>query len=86
MDYARKGLVGMGSWILNGPGHNKAFSDGLELRHRFYAGPMLVKLDRLNRRCGPEPGMIYRVDRDGLRSIVNGMIHALQHGWDMPPL
>lgn len=87
MDYARKGLIE--AWVhgfLNGPGHNKAFSDGLKLRHRFYAGPMLVELDKLNRRCGPEPGMIYRVDRDGFESIVNGMIHALQHGWDMPPL
>ena len=87
MDYARMGLIE--AWVhgfLNGPGHNKAFSDGLKLRPRYFVGPVLVELDRLNRRCGPEPDMIYRVDRENFESIVNGMILALQHGWDMPPL
>ncbi|HOK43036.1 MAG TPA: ParB N-terminal domain-containing protein [Thermoclostridium caenicola] len=87
MHFARMGLIE--AWIhgfLNGPGHNKAFSDGLKLKRRYYVGPMLVELDKLNRCCGPEPGMIYRVDKDGFEGIVNGMIQALRNGWDMPPL
>jgi len=87
MDYARKGLIE--AWVhgfLNGPGHNKAFSDGLKLKPRYFVGPIPVELDKLKRRCGPEPDMIYRVDREGFESIVNGMIQALRNGWDMPPL
>ena len=87
MDYAKKGLIE--AWVhgfLNGPGHNRAFSDGLKLHRRYFVGPIPVELDELKRCCGPGPGMIYRVDKKGFESIVNGMIHAMRHGWDMPPL
>ena len=76
-------------WIhqyLLSDGNNAPFSDGLKLVPRFYLGPVQVPLSLLNRCCGPEEGMKWRVDPEHFEHKVTRLQEAIQQDPDMPPL
>ena len=88
IEYAELGKLE--EWIhlfLCGEGKNKAFSDGLKLKPRFYFSPQLLELFKFRRCCGPEKYMKYKVDKEYFENHVNNIMTAYNKGnWDMPPL
>ncbi|MFZ5814582.1 MAG: chromosome partitioning protein ParB [Bacillota bacterium] len=75
-------------WIhrfLETDGNNLPMSDGLRLQRRYWIGPVVLPLARIQRCCGPEPTMEYVVDKDGWEQRVHGMIEGLRRGWAPPP-
>lgn len=67
-------------------GHNKLFSDGLKLAHRYYIGPLEMPLGLFARCCGPEETMKYRTEREGFEKHVCALADAIAGGADLPPL
>lgn len=85
--YANKGLLE--EWVhefLMTAGKNPEFSEGLKLQKRYWTGPLEMDLDRIERCCGPEESMEYRVDAGCFRSYVDEMAKSLNKGWESPPL
>jgi hypothetical protein len=67
-------------------GNNKPFSDGLYKAERFWRGPLLVPMSLLERTCGPEPHLPYRVSLEHWQLRISeyaGTFHTLS---DFPPL
>ena len=76
-------------WIdafLRGPAENEAFADGLKLHHRYWLGPVTVKLHHLERCCGPEPYMEYVMPEESWRQRTTTLSRWIRDGWDMPPV
>lgn len=84
---AREGRIE--EWVhvfLLGEGGNRALSDGLKLKKRYWAGPVRVDTNRLMRCCGPEADMEYVLDRDEWEDRIEHFRRAIRSGWDMPPV
>jgi hypothetical protein len=81
----------LGDWVaefLSSPGSdNGALAAALTTRLRWWLGPVLVPLDRLNRLAGP-PGepVMYPVDDDYWRDDVEDLEDKVRDGWDPPPV
>ena len=76
-------------WVhlfLNSVGDNPPFSEGLKLMKRYWLGPILMDLDKLNRCCGPEEDIKYVEPVENWERHVTKMQEAIKNGWDMPPL
>lgn len=76
-------------WVhlfLNSVGDNVPFSEGLKLEKRYWTGPLLIKLDKLRRCCGPEPEMEYFNAHEDWESEIGKFQGLIRNGWDMPPL
>jgi hypothetical protein len=91
LDSARRAAAAneLQSWVvtyLRGPGNNDAFADGLELRKRYWRGPELIALERLERTCGPEPHMPFRQDADSWETRVAQITAGFNHIEAFPPL
>lgn len=77
------------AWVhgyLLSAGRNPAFSEGLRREKRYYLGPMEMELEGLERCCGPEPEMEYRVDAAGFEAHVAELQRAVLAGAGLPPL
>lgn len=80
---------GIEDWVhlfLNSVGDNIPFSEGLKLAKRCWTGPALMDISKLNRCCGPEETMEYRVDEEGWERNIAKFQKLIREGWDMPPL
>lgn len=76
-------------WVhlfLNSVGDNVPFSEGLKLVKRSWIGPVLMDICKLNRCCGPEETMEYRIDSEGWEKDISKFQKLIREGWDMPPL
>lgn len=76
-------------WVhayLTSDGHNKPFSDGLKLTHRYYLGPFSMDISLLERCCGPEDGMKWKVDPADFECRVCSIMEAMRTGTDIPPM
>ena len=73
-------------YLQGGPWTNPGLSAGLRRRARFWIGPVLLDLHALERCCGPEPHMEYRVDAEGWRRKVTSMAGNLIDPLALPPL
>ena len=69
-----------GSWA------NKPLSDGLKLKGRFWLGPTPVRLDNIDRLCGPEEDMIYREPLAQWERRLSQMQASIEDLLDLPPL
>lgn len=67
-------------------GHNKDFSDGLKLFHRYYIGPVKMPLSLFKRCCGPEENMKWKVDKAWFDKHVSELEQVIRREKDMPPL
>lgn len=77
------------AWVhsyLLGPGANRAFSDGLKLRTRFWRDPELLALQALRRTCGPESDMPFHEPLEPWQSRVNAIASSFRELDDFPPL
>ena len=77
------------SWVhryLNGPGNNSTFSEGLAREDRFWRGPFEIELEKLERTCGPEPGMQYWEPADGWVARVATLRDGFRGVEHYPPL
>ena len=86
-EFAKQGRIE--EWVhayLCGEGHNKPFSDGLNLCVRYYTAPIALALSKLSRCCGPEENMPYRVHPEVFERKVRGIMDAAESGADLPPL
>lgn len=76
-------------WVhlfLNAVGDNIPFSEGLKLQRRYWLGPVLMELDKLNRCCGPEEDIKFPVPVENWERHISRMQKLIREGWDMPPL
>jgi hypothetical protein len=73
-------------YLSAGPWANAGLRDGLRLQRRYWIGPLLLPLTRLERCCGPEPGMEFPVPADAWRRNVAGMASGLADPMEIPPL
>lgn len=81
--------LGVENWIhnfLNNEGDNPDFSKGLKLAKRYYLGPVKFKLDLIERICGPEPEMKYKIDPEYFQYYISEMTKSIESGWEVPPL
>ena len=69
-----------GSWA------NVPLSDGLKLKERYWVGPVLVRLDNMDRACGPEEGMTYKEPEEQWDKRLLQIQTSLKEVTDLPPL
>jgi len=74
------------SYLGGGPWANAGLRDGLRRQPRYWTGPHLLPLSRLERCCGPEPAMEYRVPAETWRRKVAGIASHLDDPMGVPPL
>jgi hypothetical protein len=77
-------------WVedfLASPGSdNRALAAALRFEDRSWAGPILLRLDRLQPLAGPDDDVLVTADEDEWERRVDGMVESLGEGWDPPPL
>lgn len=65
---------------------NKAFSDGLYRKERYYIGPIMMPVNFFHRSSGPEEGMKWQVDEDVFEERTNRWMEKLRNVEKLPPL
>lgn len=76
-------------WVhgfLNSVGKNVGLSDGLRLQPRYWIGPLVLPLERLERCCGPESSMEYVMNEERWDAYTGRMAESLAKGWAPPPV
>ena len=76
-------------WVhlfLNSIGNNVPFSEGLKLQKRYWLGPVLIDLDKVNRCCGPEEDIKFFEPLENWERRVSNLQELIKEGWDIPPL
>ena len=77
-------------WVLRyltaGPWANIGLHDGLLLARRSWLGPVLLPLDRMERCCGPEPEMEYRMPVWSWQERIGKIANSLVRPEELPPL
>ena len=87
MAFARAGRIA--EWVdlyLRSDGRNVPMADGLRLAPRVWRGPFRIPLSMLNRICGPEEDMRWRVHPVQFEEHVAALTVQIQKGGDLPPL
>jgi hypothetical protein len=77
------------AWVhsyLLGPGGNRAFSEGLMQRTRYWRDPELLPLQMLRRTCGPESTMPFRESLESWQTRVSAIASSFQELELFPPL
>jgi hypothetical protein len=65
---------------------NAGLREGLRRQRRYWIGPLTLALDRMERCCGPEPGMEFPVPMDAWQRRVSDMAARLADPAAIPPL
>jgi len=65
---------------------NAGLRDGLRLQRRYWIGPLLVPLQKLERCCGPEPAMEFPVPTDAWENKISNIASGLTDPKNLPPL
>ncbi|MFB2550582.1 hypothetical protein [Ensifer soli] len=77
-------------WVIasldGGPWANPGLRDGLLLHRPFWTGPVAMPLARLERCCGPEPEMAYRMPLAGWAARIDAIAESLDVVESLPPL
>lgn len=87
LEFARRGEIER--WVhqfLLTVGRNPAFSDGLKKARRWWAGPLMVPLERLVPALAPLPDAEYPVNPEAFEKRLAQMIESLASGWLPPPM
>jgi hypothetical protein len=74
------------AYLSTGAWANPGLSRGLRLQRRWWTGPIKVPLADLERACGPEPHMEYRVDAEPWEQRITEIMPGLTHPLALPPL
>jgi hypothetical protein len=74
------------AYLSAGDWANAGLREGLRLQRRYWIGPLLLPLSRLERCCGPEPGMKYPIAADAWQRKVGAMASNLADPMGIPPL
>lgn len=70
----------------NEPGSNPGLSQGWSLQKRWWRGPLEVRLDHLQRCCGPEEGMEYRMELAAWQERTQRLSQSFTDLKNIPPL
>ena len=65
---------------------NAGLREGLRRQQRFWLGPLLLPLHRLERCCGPEPEMEFVMPPDSWQRRISDIRRRLADPLDVPPL
>ncbi|XMB85241.1 ParB/RepB/Spo0J family partition protein [Mycoplasmatota bacterium WC44] len=87
IDYSKVGKIE--EWVhifLNSVGNNIPFSEGLKLQKRYWIGPILYDLNKINRCCGPEKDIKFYEPVENWERRINNMVALIKSGWEMSPL
>jgi hypothetical protein len=76
----------VGEFLASRGSDNAALAAGLAEREHEWWGPALVPIDRLERLAGPERDALVPIARDEWEDDVETMEHAIEEGWEPPPL
>ncbi len=81
---------GIAAWVgefLASPGSdNEVLAAALAQTRHWWAGPLSIALDDLERLAGPEPDALVPVAPEEWEHDVDEMIESLDEGWEPPPL
>jgi hypothetical protein len=80
LDHWVDGYLNTGAWA------NAGLREGLRRQRRFWIGPLLLSLDRLERCCGPEPEMEFVMPLDSWQRRISDIRSRLADPMDLPPL
>jgi hypothetical protein len=69
-----------------GPWANAGLRDGLQRKPRYWIGPILLPLGRMERCCGPEPGMEFPIPPGSWQRTVSEMASKLADPMAIAPL
>jgi hypothetical protein len=73
-------------YLSGGPWANLGLRDGLRRQRRYWIGPRMLPLARLERCCGPEPGMEYPIPAEAWERRVGMIAASLREPASVPPL
>jgi hypothetical protein len=73
-------------YLSAGPWANAGLREGLLRQRRYWIGPLLLPLGRLERCCGPEPDMEFPVPQDAWRRRISDIASGLGDPISVPPL
>jgi hypothetical protein len=73
-------------YLTTGNRANKPLSDGLKLVPRWWVGPLKIPLTEIERVCGPEEGMEFRVEPAGWERYITTLVKGFTALEDFPPL
>jgi hypothetical protein len=73
-------------YLTSGPWANVPLSQALKLKERFWLGPIDVRLDNIDRQCGPEPDMLYREPVEQWERRIETLRSSVADVLDLPPL
>ncbi len=74
------------TYLRDGRWANLPLSDGLRLKDRFWVGPTEVRLDNIERECGPEAGMIYPEAPEIWERRLASLQASIRDVLEVPPL
>src|SRR5215471_5886799 len=74
------------AYLSGGPWANAGLREGLRRQRRYWIGPLLLPLQRLERCCGPEPGMEFSASAQAWRRKVSEIASGLADPKNIPPL
>ena len=74
------------AYLNSGEWKNPSLSQGLRLQKRWWRGPLQVSLDALQRACGPEEDMEYRVSLAAWQERTQRLAQGFEDVLSIPPL
>lgn len=77
------------AWVhsyLLGPGGNRAFSEGLKRRTRYWRDPELLPVQMLSRTCGPESDMPFQEPLESWQRRVSAIASSFRELEPFPPV
>jgi len=72
-------------YLRNSPGPNLGLSEGLRRSRRWWLGPILLPLTDVERVCGPEPHMEFRVAEEAWEAKITSLSAGIQDPAVLPP-
>ena len=73
-------------YLSDGPWANLGLRNGLRRQRRYWIGPRILPLARLERCCGPEPGLEYHIPSEAWERKVAMIAASLREPESVPPL
>ena len=74
------------TYLTSGTWANQALATGLKRQSRWWLGPLEIEISQLQRCCGPEPGMEFRMDPAWWTERTGELAASLPDLAALPPL
>ena len=83
---ADRTAIWVGEFLASRGSDNEVLAAALAKDRHWWAGPVEVRLDELDRLAGPEDDVLVAIEPREWEGDVGAMEESLDHGWQPPPL